>query len=97
MYSVKVDRRGAISLNEVNLIHRAACVWSPILSRMCFGSLSSAPLKNEKAHDSLSGIIIATFFLWKVKQGLPHFSASVRLQPTAILRSSSVSFCHFFA
>src|SRR5262249_16268889 len=86
-----------ISRSEVNLIHRPACVCSPILSRMCFGSLSSAPLKNENAHDSLSAITIATFFFRKVKHGLPHLSSSVRPQSSAIWRSLSVSFCHFFA
>ena len=35
------------------------------------GSLSSAPLKNENAHDSLSGITIATFFFRKVKTVCP--------------------------
>src|SRR5437879_13547137 len=64
---------------------------------MCFGSLSSAPLKNENAHDSLSGITIATFFFRKVKHGLPHLSSSVRPQSSAVWRSFSVSFCHFFA
>src|SRR5689334_13119381 len=64
---------------------------------MCFGSLSNEPLKNENAHDSLSGITIATFFLRKVKHGLPHLSSSVRSQSSAILRNLSVSFCHFFA
>src|SRR5205809_8148604 len=64
---------------------------------MYFGSLSSAPLKNENAHDSLSGITIATFFFRKVKHGLPHLSSSVRLQSSAIWRSLSVSFRHFFA
>jgi len=33
----------------------------------------------------------------KVKQGLPHLSSSVKSQSSAILRSLSVSFCHFFA
>ncbi len=60
-------------------------------------TMSSAPLKNENAHDSLSGITIATFFFRKVKHGLPHLSSSVRSQSSAIWRSLSVSFCHFFA
>src|SRR2546427_981605 len=89
--------RAAISRSEVNLIHRPACVCSPTLSRMCFGSLSSAHLKNENAHDSLRGITIATFFFTKVKHGLPHLSSSIRWQSSAIWRSLSVSFCHFFA
>src|SRR6266567_2471191 len=97
MYFLRVDCRAVIARSEVNLIHRPACVCSPILSRMCFGSLSSAPLKNENAHDSLSGMTMATFFLRKVKQGLPHLSSSVRSQSSAIFLSLSDSFCHFFA
>src|SRR4051812_14929472 len=64
---------------------------------MRLGSLSSAPLKKEKAQDSFRGMMIAMFFFKNVKQGLPHLSSSVRSQPIAILRSLSVSFCHFVA
>src|SRR6201998_2505658 len=97
MYFLRIDCIGLISLREVNLIQRPACVCWPIFSRMCFGSLSSAPLKNESAHASFSGITIATFFFWKQKQGLPHLISSVRSQSSKIFLSLSASFCHFFA
>ena len=89
-----VDCNAEISLTEVNFIQRPACVCSPIFSRMCAGSLSSELLKNEKAHDSLSGMTIAAFFFKKVKQALLHLCCSTRSRSSAILRSLSTSLCH---
>src|SRR6185437_10403234 len=96
MYLLRADCSAVICLREVNLIQRPACCW-PIFWRICFGSLSSAPLKKESAHAFFSGMMIATFFLLYVKQGLPHFNSSIRPQSSAIFLSLSASFCHFFA
>src|SRR5579875_2009790 len=65
--------------------------------RIFFGSLSRAPLKNDNAQESRSGMTMATFFFRKVKQGLLHFCSSVRKQSSAMARRFSVSFCHFLA
>src|SRR5690348_8951104 len=96
IYLLRVPCSAEISLGEVNLIQRPACAF-PIFWRMCFGSFSKAPLKNESAQASLSGMMIATFFFWQVKQDLPHFNSSTRSQSSTIFLRLSVSFCHFFA